>query len=166
MRPATNKSETGKRDARLLMDVVSTLSLFTRTTMLRWLPPLVEAVELTGERYMVLFELGLQPDASLKELAEGLGVSPSALSVMVQSLVERELVTRVADATDRRKVVLRLSGDGERTLLRLEEELVDRFHDYLQELDPADRRDLAASSRAMLDVVNRILRRDGSREEA
>ncbi len=156
---------TGKDDARLMMDVVGTLSLFTRTTMLRWLPSLVDEVGLTGERYMMLFELGLQPDSSLKDLAESIGVSPSALSVMVQSLVERGLVTRVADPADRRRIVLRLSADGERTMARLEDGLVDRFDAYLDELDPTTRTALADASRTMLDVVQRIMRRDESRTE-
>ncbi len=165
----TGRSKEGlresKHDARLMMEVVSTLSLFTRTTMLRWLPQLVDEAGLTGERYMMLFELGLQPDSSLKDLAEAIGVSPSALSVMVQSLVERGLVSRVADPADRRRIALRLSADGERTMARLEEGLVDRFHAYLEELDPALRAELADASRAMLDVVDRIMGRDESRTE-
>jgi DNA-binding MarR family transcriptional regulator len=158
----SSATDPARGDAARIMDLVNTLSLFTRTTMVRWIPELVNAVDLTGERYMVLFELGLLPDTSLKDLAEPLGVSPSALSVMVQSLVERDLVTRVPDPTDRRRVVLRLSEAGEQMLSSLENELIDRFQDYLQTLEPADRSELADASRAMLGVVRRILGRDAS----
>lgn len=165
MNQDSNENAPARHDAARMMELVSTLSLFTRTTMLRWLPELVDAVGLTGERYMVLFELGLLPDTSLKDLAERLGVSPSALSVMVQSLVERGLVTRVPDPGDRRRVALRLSHEGESMLSGLEDELIERFHGYLQTLDPTDRNDLAEASRAMLGVVNRVLGRDLSRKE-
>jgi DNA-binding MarR family transcriptional regulator len=160
-----HRGDPARGDAARIMELVSTLSLFTRTTMVRWLPEIVDAVGLTGERYMVLFELGLLPDSSLKDLAESVGVSSSALSVMVQSLVERDLVTRVSDPGDRRRVVLRLSEEGERTLSTLEDELIGRYHGYLQTLDPEDRSELAEASRVMLGVVKRILGRDESREE-
>ena len=159
MTESTANPDPEKRDAVLMMELVGTLTLFTRKTLLSWLPELVESMGLTGERYFVLFELGIQPDSSLKDLAQSMAVSPSALSVMVNSLVEMGLVTRVPDPADRRRVVLRLSDGGNAVVSRLDDQLVNRFHDYLQLLDDATRRELAATSEAMLRLVNRVLDR-------
>ena len=49
---------------------------------------------------------------SLRDLAEKLGLSSSAVSVMVESLVKRGYLERVTAVDDRRKVTIRISPDG------------------------------------------------------
>ena len=148
-----------KRDARVLMTLVNTLSLFVRRTMLEWLPDLQSKVGITEQRYAVMFELALQPDISLKDLAKRLVVSHSSLSVMINSMVEQGLVIRVDDPADRRRVLLRLSEQGNRDLNTAEEYLIEGFEQYLQTLPEADRRDLVEAGGSMLEVTERILER-------
>jgi DNA-binding MarR family transcriptional regulator len=161
MNEGQNNNERERHDGHRVVELVNVLSLFTRRTMLSWLPELTEAMGITGDRFMVMFELELQPDSSLKDLAGSLMVSPSAMSVMVNSMVGQGLVTRVEDAADRRRVVLRLSGQGKQALRSLEEKLAGRFQQYLATLVAQDRRDFVDATEAMLKVAGRITANTG-----
>ncbi|TVR65711.1 MAG: MarR family transcriptional regulator [Spirochaetaceae bacterium] len=149
-----------REEAQVIIETINTLTLFTRKTLLRWMPELVSELGITGERYMVLFELALQPDMSLKGLADNLLTSPPTMSVMVNALVEQDLVTRIPDPEDRRRVVLRLSENGERELARAEAALLERYRNYLGELSREDQKTFVSSSRELLTVVRRIMERD------
>ena len=145
--------------ARQLNTMINELSLFTRKTWLEWMPEVTTMLGLTGERFMVLFELNMQPDLSLKELSGRLMVSPPSLSVMINSMVDQGLVTRVPDARDRRRVLLRISEKGTAQFLRMEEAMEGRFRDYLGELPAEDQKQLGEATVLILDVMARILNR-------
>lgn len=155
-----NYREPSREEAQVIIETINTLTLFTRKTLLRWMPELVSELGITGERYMVLFELALQPDMSLKGLADNLLTSPPTMSVMVNALVEQDLVTRIPDPEDRRRVLLRLSENGERELARAEAALLERYQNYLGELPREDQKRFVSSSRELLTVVRRIMERD------
>ncbi|TVQ40890.1 MAG: MarR family transcriptional regulator [Spirochaetaceae bacterium] len=160
-----NGGNPAKQDGYRVVELVNVLSLFTRRTMLAWLPELTEALGITGDRFMVMFELDLQPDSSLKDLARSVMVSPSAMSVMINSMVEQGLATRIPDPADRRKVVLRLSDQGRTALRTLDEELAGRYQQYLDTLEADDRQEFAAAAQNMLQVVSRMLARSVPADE-
>ncbi|GEM_PF-1939190 len=150
-----------KNEAKRMMMLLNTLSLFSRRTLVSWMPELVEDMNITEERFMVMFELSLQPDSSLKDLAQSMMISSSSLSVMINSLVEQGIVSRLPDPADRRRVLLRLGPRGEELLRRAEKHLLDKFQEYLESLPAADRQELGCASEALLQVVDRILKRSG-----
>ena len=154
-----NKENRLIAEARTLNDLLNTLSLFSRRTTVEWLPELVAERGITSERFMVMWELMLQPDRSLKQLAFRMGVSPSSMSVMVNSMVEAGLVARVTDSEDRRRVVLRLTQFGEAELVAGESFLIERYREFLESLPDDDRTELTSAATAMLSVVGRILDR-------
>lgn len=59
--------------------------------------------------------------ASASSLAKTLGLTPGAISQLVESLVQLELVTRQADPADRRTQLLRVSLTGKKQLESLRE---------------------------------------------
>ncbi|HUR61030.1 MAG TPA: MarR family transcriptional regulator [Candidatus Thermoplasmatota archaeon] len=69
---------------------------------------------LSMPQFRALSILAKEPDRSLGDIAEDLGVSPPALSKMADALVERGLLDRAADAVDRRRVTLALTPAGAR----------------------------------------------------
>ena len=160
-----NENKSFALEAQRLNAMLNTLSLFTRKTLLDWLPELESRMGITGERFMVLFELHLQPDRSLKELAHTLVVSPSSLSVMINSLVEQGLVSRVTDPADRRRVVLRLSRQGEERFSEAESHVMERFQQFLLRMDQQDRHELNDATDKMLQVMDRILKQWPSESE-
>ena len=145
--------------AKNLMELVSTLSLFTRITMNDWLPSLFTEIKLTEERYIAMYELNLQPDISLKKLSQNLMVAPSNLSVMINSMVEQGLVLRVPDPDDRRKVLLRLSEKGIETCKKADKFILDQFGVFIHKLPAEDQEELNLATEKMIKIAKKIIER-------
>ena len=71
---------------------------------------------LSMSQFRALAFLKLLPGASLSDLAEYVGTRPPSTSKMVDGLVERDLVVRQTSATDRRRLTLTLTAQGESVL--------------------------------------------------
>jgi DNA-binding MarR family transcriptional regulator len=148
-----------RQEAARLNTMINILTVFTRRTTLEWLPQIASIAGVTREQLSIMYELNIQPDQCLKNLSHNLMASPSNVSVMIQSMVEGGVVCRITDPKDRRRVLLRLSEDGEKLYATAEEDLVKRYHEYLINLSDADRKDLDYASQLMVQVMGRILKR-------
>jgi long-chain acyl-CoA synthetase len=119
----------------------------------------LDPLDLSLPQYRVLSLLGDGSTAS-SALAHRLAVSPPSVTAVVDGLVARSLVTREADAGDRRRLTLQLTADG-RKLLREAEVAVDtrlgEVAEYLE--DPSS----AAAAIEALQQWNHAL--DAFREE-
>lgn len=92
--------------------------------------------ELTLPQYRVLVFLSVRSRPAT-HVAALLGVSASSMTSVVDGLVARSLVSRSADPTDRRRVMLSLTSEGTRTM-HLGDELVGSgLNRLLQRLEPA-----------------------------
>ena len=60
----------------------------------------------------IVFFIARYPDIGVSELLEKLGVSKQALNMPLRQLVEMQLVTSTAPASDKRKRLLGLSAEG------------------------------------------------------
>jgi DNA-binding MarR family transcriptional regulator len=78
-------------------------------------------VELTVPQIKILFLLYGNDGLPMKQLAEGLGTSVTAITGIVDRLVERGLVHRKAHPGDRRMVIASLTERGRDTALGFEE---------------------------------------------
>jgi long-chain acyl-CoA synthetase len=106
----------------------------------------LDPLELSLPQYRVLSLLGDGSSAS-SALAHRLAVSPPSVTAVVDGLVARSLVTREADAGDRRRLTLQLTPDG-RKLLREAEVAVDtRLGEVAEYLE--DRRSAATAIEAL-----------------
>ena len=76
------------------------------------------SAELTVPQFRTLVFLGRRPGSSLSDVGRHIGVTPPSASRIVDRLVERGLVTRAADAGDRRRVTLVLTRRGAGTIRR------------------------------------------------
>ena len=72
----------------------------------------------------------------LRDLADKLGLSSSAVSVMVESMVQRGYLERIADSEDRRKVMIRLADKGNRHIGDTERFCGDQIGKFIREYDP------------------------------
>jgi DNA-binding MarR family transcriptional regulator len=88
----------------------------------------------------------LQP-ASLVQLAEGIGVTPSTTSRLVDRLVAAGYVERRTSPESRRQIELRLSPDGEATLDRYDRLRVTAMNQALEQI-PGDRRSVVLEALA------------------
>jgi DNA-binding MarR family transcriptional regulator len=93
----------------------------------------------------------LQP-ASLVQLAEGIGVTPSTTSRLVDRLVAARFVERRPSPESRRQIELRLSPEGEATLNRYDALRLAGLTNALEQL-PESRRDAVVDALAEFGAV-------------
>ncbi len=93
--------------AGLVLDVAPLLMRSIRSEMRTHRDP-----ELTVPQFRILNFIHRAAPASLSEVAEHMGLTLPSASKAVDSLVERELVTRTQDSVDRRRVEIVLTALG------------------------------------------------------
>jgi DNA-binding MarR family transcriptional regulator len=101
----------------------------------------------------VLQQVAQRPAASLNDLAERTATHQSSVSVVVRRLVDRGLVTRQASATDKRRVQIALTSDGEKLLSGAPETIQVRLMTALETMAPAERAQLASLLTKWLDTA-------------
>jgi len=77
-------------------------------------------LDLTSARAELVFLLTQHGPQRQRRVAELLGTSPQQAAVMVDALVERGLLSRSPDPTDRRAVLVGVTDRGQRTGARIE----------------------------------------------
>ncbi|WP_432541600.1 MarR family winged helix-turn-helix transcriptional regulator [Kineococcus sp. SYSU DK002] len=79
--------------------------------------------DLTLDRWRCLAQVGQRPGASMSDLTEALVMAPATASRAVDALVDRGFLYRGLDPADRRRVVLRVTGEGRQVLADCEHRL-------------------------------------------
>ncbi len=106
---------------------------FTAHDIEPWEFDVLAALRRAGKPYQ------LSPGQLLRETM----VTSGTMTNRIDRLTERDLVDRSPDPTDRRGVLVGLTGAGKRAVDGAFETLLDRERDLLGELSTAERRDLA-----------------------
>jgi DNA-binding MarR family transcriptional regulator len=112
-----------------------------------------EQLGITSRQVTLLWLIRVNPGLSLRELAAAERISAPALSGHVDRLAKAGLLERVRDETDRRRVGLRLTGEGERLLRRVRARRTTWLADRLK---GADDEELAAIE-AAIEPLGRLL---------
>lgn len=76
--------------------------------------PVLEQLGLTHPQYLAMLALWQRSPRSLKELSDELAHEPATLSVLLNRLQERGLVTRTRSDGDRRSILVDLTDEGAR----------------------------------------------------
>jgi DNA-binding MarR family transcriptional regulator len=79
-----------------------------------------QELNLTPSQYAVLFALRHSGECSQNELGRAVALDRCTTSLVVRTLFERDLVRKSDDASDQRKIVLRLTDAGRLLLVRAE----------------------------------------------
>lgn len=130
---------------------------------------IVQALRLSGggarrgvssAQLFALQQIAEQPRLSINELAARTFTHQSSVSVVVQRLVARQLVAKVAAPDDRRRLCLELTASGRRALLRAPTSVQARLIEAITNL-PAEQRRVLGSALAQIartvapDIVGR-----------
>jgi DNA-binding MarR family transcriptional regulator len=100
-------------------------------------------LSLTQLRALHVLAYGVE-QATLKDLADRLGLSLPAVSRSIDGLVQRGLVTRAEDAVDRRMKQVRATPEAPELLERLTELRLAGIERFVSTLTPRERSKLAA----------------------
>jgi DNA-binding MarR family transcriptional regulator len=117
---------------------------------------LAHEFELSFSQMKALHHLHGADDVSVKELGEQLGLSLAAMSRAADELVQRGLVDRTEDPTDRRIKRLRLTDQGRQLVLKMREVRMAGFEQFIATLGAKERVLLAKALEPILardDVV-------------
>ena len=114
-------------------------------------------LELTFAQARALFMLAARKELTVSQLAKLLDVGKPTASLLVQQLVERELVTRTEDLTDRRHTNIRLSPKGEEIGAGRRREREKQWQRWLGQLSDDELSALARGLTAIVAVVKKEL---------
>ncbi|RWX45590.1 DNA-binding transcriptional regulator, MarR family [Candidatus Electrothrix communis] len=119
-----------------------------------------DGCELSMAQVNLMMAVRGQEELTLSGLAELLKVSPPSVSVMVERLVERNMLTRSRSAQDRRKVIIALSSDAELHIEKMEEQMLTTFIRLVEDLGP----ETAHKWGEVLQRVEEVLRRQNEKQ--
>ena len=117
-------------------------------------------LELTFAQARALFMLAARKELTVSQLAKLLDVGKPTASILVQQLVERELVTRTEQETDRRHTIIRLSPKGEAIGAGRRREREKQWQRWLGQLKDEELTALAHGPSAIVAVVKKELETD------
>ena len=148
----TGEENTEQERARLIHDALNAYMdlfiLMQAVTLSHWL-----SFELTFAQGKAAILLAAHKELTISQLAKLLGVGKSAASILVQQLVERGLVTRTEQESDRRRSVVRLSERGAEIASGRLKEREGKWQSWLSHLSDEELSALARGLNALRDVV-------------
>jgi DNA-binding MarR family transcriptional regulator len=103
-----------------------------------WHAPEFLGLDVTMSQAKCLYLVALRPGISMSTLAEHLGVGPSAISGLVDRLVEHGYLDRRDDPADRRHLQLSLTSGGEAVIEHIRELNSHHLRTLLGGLDPTE----------------------------
>lgn len=112
-----------------------------------------QVLGISGAQLFVLEKLADAPALSLNELADRTHTHQSSVSTVVSRLVQRGLVARVRTSTDRRRLALTLTAEGQRIAALAPNAAQGRLIRSVETMAPRMRRNLAQSLIAMADGI-------------
>lgn len=114
-------------------------------------------LELTYAQAKALFMLAARKELTVSQLAKLLGVGNPTASILVQQLVERDLVTRSEQASDRRHTIIRLSQKGAEIGAGRREARGKQWQRWLSQLSDEELNALAHGLTAIVAVMKKEL---------
>ena len=102
----------------------------------------LKSLALTGREFLVLSFVSAAEGLSQQELADRLGLDPTIIVGLVDTMEDRGLMTRTRDAADRRRNVLGLTSTGHELHTRAVEAAAAAQAEFLAPLSEAEREKL------------------------
>ncbi len=105
--------------------------------------------DLSVPEFRTLGFLANHPGASLSDVADHIGLTLPSMSKLVDGLVERQLLTRESDLTNRRRMMLTLTAHGRSILQAAREPTRAYVGEVLSQLSPAERETVIEAMRVL-----------------
>jgi DNA-binding MarR family transcriptional regulator/GNAT superfamily N-acetyltransferase len=102
----------------------------------------------------ILFELGTRPTTTAGELIDILGLDPGYLSRILQSFVQKRLVTRERSMEDGRRAQLSLTAKGRRAFGELDRKSRASTGELVSPLSPSQRKRLLGAMQALQETLS------------
>jgi DNA-binding MarR family transcriptional regulator len=106
--------------------------------------------DLSFSQMKALHYMHEETDLSVKALGERLGLSIAAMSRAADGLVQRDLMDRTEDPSDRRMKRLRLTEQGRELVMKMRELRMAGFEQFVATLSPKERTQLVKALEPIL----------------
>lgn len=93
---------------------------------------------LTAPQFYILYMIREKGTCKVTALAEEMEVKPSAITVMIDRLVNHNFVKRLADENDRRVVLLQITDAGLNAVKELEQQSNEMLGNYFSKLSSTE----------------------------
>ena len=130
-------------------------------TTMRWVGGVQEVPDLTLRQLQLLALLRATPGLTGQDLAEQVGVSTSTMSGIVDRIAAKGWIEREPDPADRRRVLLRPTGEGLEVLARLEAPGRYARELFTDRMGPDELADLCRLTERLRDIAAEIDRERG-----
>lgn len=110
--------------------------------------------QLTMAQCHALVEIGRREKISLNALAQIMGLDNSSMSRTVNNLVEKEMVDRQIDPSDRRFVVISLTDKGNDSFQGIETRMNEYFSQIYAALPQNKRAQVLESFQILIEAIN------------
>ena|SRR5436190_17184143 len=120
-------------------------------------------LDLTMAQFKAIMLLCRIGRARSRELADGLGIAPSAATPLVDRLVEQKLAIREDDPADRRIVWILPTKKAQAVYDELLHTSQDVLEDVISEVPARDRKAVRESVQLLADAATRVLAKDKQR---
>lgn len=97
---------------------------------------------LSLSHFEVIIFLAHAGEATMKEVAEMLHITPPSASVLIDTLVEKKLVKRAPSEKDRRTIHIKLSTEAQKLMISIHKKKVSIFKKMLSKLNSEDQENL------------------------
>jgi DNA-binding MarR family transcriptional regulator len=137
----TGHTEAPAEASALARDLVETFGRLT-PSWIKWLHRTAEPAGLTPARLRVLGTLVREGPSIMHHLSDELGVTPRAITALIDGLEEDGLVERQRHPSDRRATVIALTDQGRKVTESWWDEHIDRTSEIFSGLGERDQRTL------------------------
>jgi DNA-binding MarR family transcriptional regulator len=115
---------------------------------------LMQQAGLTGPQLLVLQALGRHTRMSAGDLAREVNLSQGTMTSILDRLEKRSLILRLRSETDRRKIHVTLTGEGEKQLAAAPTLLQERFIERFQQLKDWEQTQILASVQRLAEMMD------------
>lgn len=98
----------------------------------------LEKFGVTEAQFNMLNLLSKKESHKVTDLAENIGVKPSAITTMIDRLANNGLVSRRHDDNDRRAVLVSITGEGQEVIRNFQEKCHNVLNSYLSHLETTE----------------------------
>lgn len=140
-----------------LLDYLHLLREFGRIYTQRILSGEADVSDLKQSQIKVFYVFRDQDSYSMKQLADNAGVKLPNMTMMIDEMEQVGLVQRVRDKTDRRRVLVNLTGKGRKVRNRFLEKRQTFAKEMFLKLAKADKEELLSSLSSVCRILDKTL---------
>ena len=108
---------------------------------------------ITPTQCYALYELKINDKMAMSELAESVGLESSSMTRAVDDMVQRKLVRRLEDPSDRRLRLIQMTKTGSNLLEKIYSKCLQRDYEILVQVDPKSREEVIRAMELLADSL-------------